>query len=218
MHRPSLAAMRNHDCGSQPIKRIESPNGNVSNVQYSSNWAGAIWDRSDGIFTTVTGTFTVPTPSGSSGAAAAWVGIDGDTCGNAILQTGIDFTVTDGKVSYDAWYEWFLDYSYDFSGITIDAGDEIKTTVAASSKTSGKSVIENLTTGKTVTKHLTSSSALCEQNVEWIVEDFEENERHSGPGGTTYTPSGDTIIDIKQNGKVLTSVTTSESTATVKYV
>ena len=49
----------------------------------------------------MTGTFTVPTPSGSSGAASAWVGIDGDTCANAILQTGVDFTVTDGEVSYD---------------------------------------------------------------------------------------------------------------------
>lgn len=54
-----------------------------------------------GTFTTVTGTFTVPTPSGTSGAASAWVGIDGDTCGNAILQTGIDFTITGGKVSYN---------------------------------------------------------------------------------------------------------------------
>ncbi|KAF8444750.1 hypothetical protein L210DRAFT_3530901 [Boletus edulis BED1] len=39
----------------------------------------------------VTGTFTVPSPSGSAGSAAsAWVGIDGDTCQNAILQTGVD--------------------------------------------------------------------------------------------------------------------------------
>ena len=49
----------------------------------------------------MTGTFTVPTPSGPNGAASAWVGIDGDTCTNAILQTGVDFTLTDGKVSYD---------------------------------------------------------------------------------------------------------------------
>ena len=40
----------------------------------------------------------------------------------------------------------------------------------------------------------------------------------SGPSGTTYTPSGATIIDIEQNNKVLTSVTTSGSTITIKYV
>ena len=48
----------------------------------------------------MTGTFTVPTPSGE-GSASAWVGIDGDTCDNAILQTGVDFTVSGGSVSYD---------------------------------------------------------------------------------------------------------------------
>ena len=42
-------------------------------------------------------------PSGGSGlySASAWVGIDGDTCDTAILQTGIDFTINNGVVSYD---------------------------------------------------------------------------------------------------------------------
>lgn len=54
-------------------------------VTYSSNWAGAVIVTTD--VTEVTGTFTVPTaeiPSGGSDSteygAAAWVGIDGDTC------------------------------------------------------------------------------------------------------------------------------------------
>jgi hypothetical protein len=47
-----------------------------------------------GTYKSVTATFTVPKASGSSGASAsAWVGIDGDSCGNAILQTGLDFNV-----------------------------------------------------------------------------------------------------------------------------
>lgn len=54
-----------------------------------------------GTFTAVTGTFTVPTPTGSDGSSSAWVGIDGDTCGSAILQTGVDFTISGGQVSYD---------------------------------------------------------------------------------------------------------------------
>ncbi|KAF8843005.1 hypothetical protein BDN67DRAFT_253938 [Paxillus ammoniavirescens] len=217
---------------SMPINRLEQPEGGVANVEYSSNWAGAAWVEADGTFTSVTGTFTVPTPTGS-GAASAWVGIDGDTCGNAILQTGVDFTVSGGSVSYDAWYEWYPDYAYDFSGIPIAAGNVIKLTVTASSTTSGTAVIENLTTGHTVTQEITSSYALCEANAEWIVEDFEENgalvpfadfgtveftsAEATGPSGT-YTPSGATLMDIEQNGKVLTSVSTSGSTATIKYV
>lgn len=54
----------------------------------------------------------MPTPSKPSGggalktySASAWVGIDGDTCETAILQTGIDFTYRLGAVSFDAWYE-----------------------------------------------------------------------------------------------------------------
>jgi hypothetical protein len=99
----------------------------------------------------VTGTFIVPTPkSTGSGtqSASAWVGIDGDTCGSAILQTGVDFTVTSaGKVSYDAWYEWFPDYAYDFSGISFSAGDSVTVTVVAPSKTKGTATIKNNTKG-----------------------------------------------------------------------
>lgn len=54
----------------------------------------------------ITGTFTIPapkTPFGDSGtySSNAWVGIDGELCGNSFLQTGVDFTVSGGSVSYD---------------------------------------------------------------------------------------------------------------------
>jgi hypothetical protein len=58
-------------------------------------------------FKAVTGKFTVPTPkkpSGSSGshAASAWVGIDGDACETAILQTSVNFTISkDDEISFD---------------------------------------------------------------------------------------------------------------------
>lgn len=87
----------------------------TSHVSYSTNWAGAVTTDTD--FTYVTGTIVVPTPSAgdSSGvkaalegySASAWVGIDGDTCGTAILQTGVDFSYQGGGVSFDAWYEWY---------------------------------------------------------------------------------------------------------------
>ena len=64
------------------------------------------WGLAQATYKAVTATFTVPTPkepSGGSGehSASAWVGIDGDTCGTAILQTGVDFTVSGSSVSYD---------------------------------------------------------------------------------------------------------------------
>ncbi|EIW84065.1 hypothetical protein CONPUDRAFT_51478 [Coniophora puteana RWD-64-598 SS2] len=210
--------------------RQSLPAKRISNTEYSENWAGAVYASGDGTYTAVTGTFTVPTPT-TEGAAAAWVGIDGDTCDTAILQTGVDFTYSDGEVSYDAWYEWYPDYAYDFSGITISAGDVIRATVTATSTTSGTAVIENTTTGQTVTEDLTSTYALCEENAEWIVEDFEENgalveltdfgtvtftDAYATTSSGEVTPSGATAIDIEQNGEVYTSVTIGDD-VTVQY-
>ncbi|EPT03236.1 hypothetical protein FOMPIDRAFT_1022551 [Fomitopsis schrenkii] len=226
----------------RPVQLIEKSDlvefTNVSHVEYSSNWAGAVLSTSAGTWKSVTGTFTVPTPktpSGGSGSysASAWVGIDGDTCDSAILQTGVDFTIDSGSVSYDAWYEWYPDYAYDFSGISFSAGDSVEVTVTATSTKAGTAKIENLTTGKTVSKSITSSSALCEQDAEWIVEDFEEDgslvpfanfgtvtfsSASAGKSSGSSGPSGATIIDIEQNSKVLTSVSTTSNSVTVSYV
>lgn len=98
---------------SHPKIGVEAPSSgtNVSNVEYSENWAGAVIISSD--ITSVTAEITVPSVSSSDSSssseqcASAWVGIDGDTCETAILQTGIDFCVEDGESYYDAWYEWY---------------------------------------------------------------------------------------------------------------
>ncbi|KAI0668111.1 aspergillopepsin [Trametes maxima] len=210
---------------------------NVSHVEFSSNWAGAVLIANSNTFKSVTGTFTVPTPrepSGGSGthSASAWVGIDGDTCGSAILQTGIDFTVSGSRVSFDAWYEWFPDFAHDFSGISISPGNQITVTVTASSTTSGTATILNRSTGQQVSHSFSGQPALCQENAEWIVEDFEENGglvplanwgtvtftgASAGTSGGSQGPSGATIIDLEQNGRQLTTVSTSGSSVTVQY-
>lgn len=108
-------------------------------------------------------------------------------------------------------------------------------TVTATSKTAGSAVLENLTTGKTVTQTFSSESTpLCEENAEWIVEDFEQGSSlvpFADFGTITFTDasvttssgttgvSGATIIDIEQNNKVLTNCSTSgSSTVTCEYV
>ena len=132
-----------------------------------------------------------------------------------------------------AWYEWYPDYAYDFSGISFSPGDSVTLTVTASSTKAGTAVITNNSKGKTVSKSITSSSALCEQDAEWIVEDFEEGSSlvpFANFGTVTFTgasaktasgsvgPSGANTIDIEQGSKVLTSVSTSGSSVTVSYV
>ncbi|TGJ81706.1 hypothetical protein E0Z10_g7037 [Xylaria hypoxylon] len=154
---------------------VAETNGTSKNVEYSSNWAGAVLSSTG--FTSVVGTITVPTPksTGKSASASAWVGIDGDTCGTAILQTGLDFTISaSGAVSYDAWYEWYPDYAYDFSGFPVKGGDSVKITVTASSKAAGVATLQNLTTGKSVSHSFSSeTNKLCQYDAEWIVEDYE---------------------------------------------
>jgi hypothetical protein len=219
-----------------PMIHVDGPSAEVTNktnVEYSSNWAGAVLIGTG--FTSVTGSFVVPSPS-SSGSGSAWVGIDGDTCGTAILQTGIDWTRSGSRNTYDAWYEWYPDYAYDFSGISISAGDTIKVTVTATSKSSGTAVVQDVTTGQSVSHTFSSSSvegSLCEYNAEWIVEDFEESGglvsfadfgsvtftgASAVKSGTTVGVTGATIIDIEQ-GSVLTDCSTSgSSTVTCEYV
>lgn len=94
--------------------------------------------------------------------------------------------------------------------------------------------MKNVSKGTSVTHTFTGQTkALQELNAEWIVEDFSSGgslvpfadfgtvtftgASASGSSGTV-TPSGATLIDIKQSGKVLTSSSVSGSSVTVEYV
>jgi hypothetical protein len=214
---------------------------NTTHVEYSSNWSGAVLTAppAGSTFTSVAATFVVPTPSGTNGAASIWVGIDGDTYSDAILQTGVDVTVTNGKATYDCWYEWFPDYAYYFSTnkIVINAGDTIDLLVKSSSSRAGVVTITNKSTGKSVSQSLTpptASAVLGGKNAEWIVEDFQSGNSlvpFANFGAVTFTgatagtssgasvdTTGASILDIEQNSKILTSVSASGGTVTVTYV
>ncbi|GJE96321.1 peptidase G1 domain-containing protein [Phanerochaete sordida] len=215
---------------------------NATHIQYSGNWAGVVLSEAAGTWGSVAGTVSVPVPSDPTGggvaAASAWVGIDGDTCQNAIWQTGIDMIYEYGEVYYQAWYEWYPDYAYDYGGITISAGDSVTLQVWALSTTSGLAQIENLSNGQTVELSISSPYALCEQDVEWIVEDFEDggelvpfanfgsvefSTTIAATNAATYAvpganPASANVLDIEQNGRVLTSVAIDGWTITVNYI
>ncbi|KIH88803.1 aspergillopepsin [Sporothrix brasiliensis 5110] len=200
-------------------------------MTYSANWAGAVLDGVD--FQLVTGTFAVPTPrlpkdadANTEYAASAWVGIDGSSCQDTILQVGLDFSIQGTRVSYDGWYEWYPDYSYNFVNFAIRAGDIVRLTAASSSTTSGRVLVENLTTGQSVAHTFSGeSSPLCQANAEWIVEDFMTgnslkpmanfgtvtftNCSVTQTSGTQLGVTGSTIINMQQNGNVMTNCSTS---------
>lgn len=121
--------------------------GATNQVQYSSNWAGAV-QIGEGI-TEVSGQVTFPrvtspagAVSGESYGGSVWVGIDGDTCPQSILQTGIDWVVQGNTATYAAWYEWLPDASYDFD-IVVNPGDQIVMKVVADNTTSGTASVHS---------------------------------------------------------------------------
>lgn len=92
------------------LPKIASENlSNTTETEYSTNWSGAVIISKD--ITSVSAVVTIPSASSAGGkgeqCASAWVGIDGDTCETAILQTGVDMCYENGEASFDAWYEWY---------------------------------------------------------------------------------------------------------------
>lgn len=139
---------------------------------------------------------------------------------------------TDHHGECAAWYEWYPDYAYAFSGISLSAGNQITLTVTATSLTTASIVIDNLTTGISVTKTLTApttSAELCEANAEWVLEvlptttggaipDFGTltitNALATENDGATVGPTGAKIEDI--GGEV--DVSTTATSITFTYV
>jgi Peptidase A4 family len=239
--RQSRAARTRRSSPFQNVTEAVTAGGHASNsdVSYSNNWAGAVLVGSG--FTSVTGTVVVPQPQSPPGgdgvteySAAAWVGIDGDTCESAILQTGVDFNIQGGVPSYDAWFEWYPAVSYSFDGFSFGAGDSIEITVTASSTTSGVATLTNLGTGQSVSHTFENQdAALCLTNAEWIVEDASNGYSlipfadfttvtftgaSAVTGGSTVDTSGATIADIRQNDQVLTSCSADGSEVSCTYV
>ncbi|GJE98367.1 peptidase G1 family domain-containing protein [Phanerochaete sordida] len=213
---------------------------NGTDISYTTNWAGAVLNDAANTWTSVVGTFTVPSPrvpaggSGSS-AAAVWVGIDGASCQTAILLTGIDMSVgANGAPSYSAWWDWWPDSQGGFAGaFDIAPGDAVTALVEARSATSGTATLVNARTGQSVTQAITSTTALCGQDAEWIVEAFDAGGQmvpFADFGTVTFSgvaaggvlgvvgPGNANIYEIVQGGAVVTDVTVGVDSVVVSYV
>ncbi|KAJ6782479.1 hypothetical protein PWT90_07885 [Aphanocladium album] len=203
----------------------------------SRNWSGAIQEASAGSWNYVQGTVVIPTLDDASnprGSADIWVGIDGNDCNTAILQTGI---VAYGDGSFWVWTEWWQYNMQDYeTDLAVSGGDTVRMTVHATSRTSGTTTIENLTTGKSVSHTFRSETAypLCESDAEWIVEDFSSNNQPvplvnwgtisftdtiaKGSNGQV-SAAGSEKINIKIGNEIITQTdVTSDGRVSVTYV
>jgi hypothetical protein len=148
--------------------------GDVRNgVQSSVNWSGYAQNGPTGAYSSTTATWRVPTAKSTyDGDTSSWIGIDGAQ-NQYLIQTGTDVDVTNGRVSYDAWYEVItpnnLAPSVEFSRFAVHPGDMITGTITRGASNKWTMTLKNGTTGAVAT--VTVSYSGPGQSVEFIEED-----------------------------------------------
>ncbi len=135
-------------------------------VTTSTNWSGYAISTPAGAVTAVSGSWTVPTVTGTStGYAASWVGIDGFSS-PTVEQIGTEADIINGQPTYYAWYEMYPNYSVNLTNLTIKPGDLITASV---SYLSGKYTL-TIADGSQKDTITQSGSSFQRSSAEWVVE------------------------------------------------
>jgi hypothetical protein len=155
--------------------------GSGSTTQTSSNWSGyaaetSLTNPQSGAVTSVTGTWTVPTVTGSAGTTAyssVWVGIDGFSS-STVEQIGTDSDIVNGVAQYYVWYETYPSASVTVTSMAISPGDTITASViyVTSGTHAGQFELTITDTSKTndsFTIYQTVANAK-RSSAEWVVE------------------------------------------------
>ena len=152
--------------GGATAPSVTQPGPAASVTSSSSNWSG--YAASGGTFTSVTGTWTVPTVSATtSGADATWVGIGG-LVSNDLIQAGTQAMVDgSGSVEYSSWIE-MLPQSSRPVPLTVSAGDSVTVTITQQSGNDWLISMKNNTTKGTYS--VTVQYASSNSSAEWVQE------------------------------------------------
>ncbi|THW50692.1 concanavalin A-like lectin/glucanase [Aureobasidium pullulans] len=153
-----------------------------SSAFVSNNWAGGA-HTDNGRITKASADLVVPeckvgTPAYKTVdySLSGWVGIDGLTCNDVVLQAGFSCYATEMEngtttATYSAWTEWFPSPQQQLPDFAIHAGDPINIQIVADSKISGYTLLHNRRTGqKTHTPYTNQTTPLCLDNAEWVIE------------------------------------------------
>ena len=149
--------------GTQPDPN--TPSSAAIATDTSTNWSG--YAATGGTFTSVTGTWTVPTvATTSTGADATWVGIGGINTTD-LIQAGTEATVSGGEVAYGAWIEMLPAASRPIS-LSVGPGDSVTVTITQKGELDWLIDMRNNTTGGryNTTVQYRSSGA----SAEWVQE------------------------------------------------
>ena len=131
----------------------------------SSNWSG--YAATGGTYTSVTGTWKVPQPSGdTAGADATWVGIGGVNTRD-LIQAGTQSMANGGSVRYEAWIE-MLPATSQTVPLSVRPGDSVTATITEQSAGTWLITIKNNTTSQSYRNTVSYSSS--RSSAEWIEE------------------------------------------------
>lgn len=168
----------------------------------SSNWSGYL--ASAGTFTGVSGSWTVPNPSGngrSSSADAAWIGIGGVTSSDLIQVGTSDSVSRSGQVSSEVFYEMLPAVSTAVPGMTVTPGDAMSANLMEVSPGQWELSITDVTRSETFTTTVAYTSS--HSTAEWIEEDPSFANGHQIPfdtfGTVNFGDAGMTENGLHQN-------------------
>ncbi len=137
----------------------------LTNGWSSSNWSGY---AVSGQFTSITGRWTVPTASRTSGAtySSSWIGIDGFN-DPELIQTGTEQDYYNGAAHYGAWWE-ILPAPATFISMTVHPGDHMSASIKQTSLGHWTISLTDTTTGKSFSTKQLYHGPLS--SAEWILE------------------------------------------------
>jgi hypothetical protein len=152
----------------QGITSNTNASANAGSNDSSRNWAGYV--ATNGPYTSITGTWTVPqvTTSGHTATDATWVGIGG-VSSNDLIQAGTQNVINpSGQITTTAFYELLPDASVPINSISIKPGDSV--TVSITQQSSGQWLISFNDTTTSQNYQTTISYASSQSSAEWIEE------------------------------------------------
>ncbi|KAK1776922.1 peptidase A4 family-domain-containing protein [Copromyces sp. CBS 386.78] len=160
---------------------------------YGPSWCGASQQlAAPEQLSSVYGIFSVPNLKLRAGLsapqnAAAWVGVDGDSCNRALLQVGVTTLInSNGQQITEAWWQWWPSAAYSIPSIPTAPGDWMAVNITMTSSTSASIKMSNTQRGYTMSINVMAGMALCRTNAAWIVEDY-----YDGAGGNNMAGFND---------------------------
>jgi hypothetical protein len=186
----------------------------------SLNWSGYV--ASQGTFTSVSGTWTVPSVANTAAQPAAdatWVGIGG-VSSHDLIQAGTQAITNSGSgnnVTYQAWYE-LLPSDMQTISLPVHAGDSVSVSLAETSSNVWTISFTNHTTGSTYTTNVNYNSSLS--SAEWIEEMPTanigfiplDNFGSVSFSGASAVDNGDTVTIAGANAQAISMITQGNQT------